>query len=857
MLKDIDLKELIERETGEKFNREGFIKCPFHIEKTPSMSVKFYPDKNKYKYKCFGCGENGDAIDFIMKYKILDYPKAREFLGIPLEKTVNEKLEDKIKNFIEWELKNYREGQELLGIFTFVNKNNEPIYYKAKFFDKNTGKKTLGYYSFESEKVKPKRNSDEVPYNLYNVIKAIESGKRIIIVEGEKDANTLNSLFRNGNFIATSLKGVKDLSYLQGAKIAICSDSGEAGEKYAEHFKNELFLDVQELRIIKLPGLKALGDNKDVTDWLEAGHTKNEFENAFNRSLDLKSKFELQQNSNGVYKWIWNKKTEEYYKSYITNFKILEAKRIKYFDDEVEGIKLILKSNTDEVFERYGYSTVFDDMKSFKNFLGTLDLAFIGDVKALTEFKIWVNKYFALENEEIHSGAKFLEKDGEIIFITKEGAVTNKGLNANIKADSNIASSINQIEKISKEEFKQLRKNFLKFATPEKTISIVGTLVNNLAVYHAKALGVKLHHLLIVGESGSGKSTILENVIGAILNIDKTDIKSIGLTSAFGFIKSLSEGNYPLLLEEFKPSSLDRYKIQKISEILRNAYDGTSVSKGNRSLKTVEFKLDRPLILVGEESYPNEEKALIERSCIVYLSRNERTEAHTKAMEWIKENQHILRKLGRTIIDIILSLSIEEYQEMRKKAVEKIEGLVNRPLNTAINIHCGIQILNKVAVALGEREFQGFEEYIINNIKNEVLEGAEEVKSTVEKMLITFNQMLDDSRVAYPETVFLEKNGRVYIKTSEMINLIYEHTQRFGTDIVPLKLKDFKKQAQKAAYIIESNIPMKMKQPNGLQKTVRMDEYDIDKLRDLQLYQIVEPIFEVPIEPVEGESIPF
>ena len=37
--------------------------CPFHNEKTPSFSVNV----NKGIFKCFGCGEGGDAISFLMK----------------------------------------------------------------------------------------------------------------------------------------------------------------------------------------------------------------------------------------------------------------------------------------------------------------------------------------------------------------------------------------------------------------------------------------------------------------------------------------------------------------------------------------------------------------------------------------------------------------------------------------------------------------------------------------------------------------------------------------------------------------------------------------------------------------------
>jgi len=44
-------------------------KCPFHDENTASFSVS--PEKGIYK--CFGCGEGGDGIDFIMKHEGLEF----------------------------------------------------------------------------------------------------------------------------------------------------------------------------------------------------------------------------------------------------------------------------------------------------------------------------------------------------------------------------------------------------------------------------------------------------------------------------------------------------------------------------------------------------------------------------------------------------------------------------------------------------------------------------------------------------------------------------------------------------------------------------------------------------------------
>ncbi len=51
--------------------------CPFHNEKTPSFSVS--PSKNIYK--CFGCGEGGNPVNFIMQHEHLSYQEALKYLA--------------------------------------------------------------------------------------------------------------------------------------------------------------------------------------------------------------------------------------------------------------------------------------------------------------------------------------------------------------------------------------------------------------------------------------------------------------------------------------------------------------------------------------------------------------------------------------------------------------------------------------------------------------------------------------------------------------------------------------------------------------------------------------------------------
>lgn len=849
-LQNIDLKQLIENETGQAFTRDNKICCPFHSEKSPSFSVRFNSDNNKWQWKCFGgCNTSGDAIDFIMQYKGMDYKAAREYLGMENKKSDKELEVEKIKSYINWQIEktDFKKGYKLKGLFTFVNEKNEVVYYKAKFLQPD-GKKCSSYYHIEGDKVVNSRGCDELPYNLYNVVEGLRSGKTLIVVEGEKDANTINSLFKNNKYVSTSLKGVKDFSVLKGlyAWTYVIKDTGEAGEQYGRKICEELnppLIDDEENRpafkFINLPGLKALGDNKDVTDWIEAGHDKNDLLKAFKRSLDINSRYDLQQDFKGIYKQV--EKNGVWRKIYITDFNLLESKRMRYVDDDTEGVKLILKSCTGEIIEKIGPSTVFDDVKSFKNFLGTLDLSFKGKIDDLTELKGWINMYWAIENEELHQGIKFIKQDNQIKLITNEGAITSRGIDCSIKADKKNDMEILNNDFITKDELNDLKKRIFRFAASDKTIPIIGTVINNLAVLHNQELKNKMHHLLIVGESESGKSTILSNVIATLLNYPAKDIKSIGLISNFGLIRDLSTGNYTSLYDEFKPSSLDRYKIQKLSESLRNLYDRTTITRGDKSFKNKDFQLTRPIIVAGEESYPNGEKALIDRSCIIYLSKRERTEKNTEAMMWLIKNEILLKKLGRSLIDIVINMSIEEYAAIREKVQQNLKGLNNRPLNTAINIASGIEIFNLLLAEHGFKAFEGYEQYIIKNIKEEVLEGGEETKSTVERMLLLYNQMLEDGRAGLTEVVKKQGDG-LYIKTSEMINEIFDFVNKTGSaEVIPLKLKDFKKQAMKAGYLIGTGRTSKTLRDGN--KLVRYDVYSIERMKELNVPEIIEPDF--------------
>lgn len=71
--------------------------CPFHHEKTPSFSVS----SDKQIFKCFGCGEGGNVIHFVMKNKNFPFMEAIRYLAdranivLDLGNNSNREVEDR------------------------------------------------------------------------------------------------------------------------------------------------------------------------------------------------------------------------------------------------------------------------------------------------------------------------------------------------------------------------------------------------------------------------------------------------------------------------------------------------------------------------------------------------------------------------------------------------------------------------------------------------------------------------------------------------------------------------------------------------------------------------------------------
>lgn len=124
--------------------------CPFHKEKTPSFSV--LPEKQIYH--CFGCGEGGNVISFIMKYKNIGFVDAvvmlaeRAGIEIPEGGGSFDSPKAELKKSI------YDLNREAARFFysNLKSGNRAAEYFKRRGIDERTAKKFgLGYADDSSD----------------------------------------------------------------------------------------------------------------------------------------------------------------------------------------------------------------------------------------------------------------------------------------------------------------------------------------------------------------------------------------------------------------------------------------------------------------------------------------------------------------------------------------------------------------------------------------------------------------------------------------------------------------------------------------------------------------------------------
>ncbi|MDO5040797.1 MAG: DNA primase [Peptoniphilus sp.] len=133
----VGIYDLISDYVDLKKNGSGYVGlCPFHNEKTPSFSVS----PGKGIFHCFGCGEGGDQITFIMKRENLGFREAVKYIADKYGIEVREGSNSFDKELSDKRNRAYKANKEAATFFLNNLRNNKKAYeyLQRRNIDKNT-----------------------------------------------------------------------------------------------------------------------------------------------------------------------------------------------------------------------------------------------------------------------------------------------------------------------------------------------------------------------------------------------------------------------------------------------------------------------------------------------------------------------------------------------------------------------------------------------------------------------------------------------------------------------------------------------------------------------------------------------
>lgn len=275
--RNVKIAEVVE-DYGVQLNYQGQGLCPFHKEKTPSFSVK----REDNIFKCFGCGESGDAITFVAKLKGIEPIEAARELAEKYHIEVEEKKTGKAATITEY-LKRCQGDIGKTDYFEKRGLNRATIRKFCLGYDAYHNSAVIPYSSkmtyYQTRSIaekaffKPKtEDAGAEPVFNINGLK-LRTKEPIFVVESPICAMSVYQ--SGGNAIATCGTGgwrkaideVKKKKPLGG--FILCFDNDEPGQKASTAMYNELVaLGVQVIEY------NIAGECKDPNELLMSNHKK-------------------------------------------------------------------------------------------------------------------------------------------------------------------------------------------------------------------------------------------------------------------------------------------------------------------------------------------------------------------------------------------------------------------------------------------------------------------------------------------------------------------------------------------------------------------------------------------------------
>lgn len=405
-----------------------------------------------------------------------------------------------------------------------------------------------------------------------------------------------------------------------------------------------------------------------------------------------------------------------------------------------------------ETFRQTFMTTDFGNLQKFKGVLNkrTISLSYTGSDGDLELLKGYLS---GLEWQKKY-GVKALglhEHEKRWVFVSKSGAIAAGGEAVEhmvqLEKYASIESMLPETTPITPEQFMELGPLLLGYNEPAKTVSVLSWCAGCIVKEHLRKAGIKYPHLFLIGEAGSGKSNTLERVILPIFGRSK--IMAAPQVTAFTLMKDAASSNlFPQALDEFKPSKIDKLRLQALYNHFRDSYDGHEGVRGRADQSQIYYALLAPLVIAGEES--PDEPAVRERGIELLFSKRDLKDPSVRAsFQQLSCMQIRLPRLGRALLDTALMLSSEAVRQWFHESLPLFNAaLPSRVVNNLACCMVGLKLLQTLCVRLGFTWGQVFSigidacvRHMEYAVREYLLDGGDANKSIIEQTLEVMDRM--------------------------------------------------------------------------------------------------------------------
>lgn len=504
----------------------------------------------------------------------------------------------------------------------------------------------------------------------------------------------------------------------------------------------------------------------------------------------------------------------------ITNFVFVPVEMI--IAEEETQLTADLVTVRGDTYRLTFMTTDFANQQKFKNALNkrTIALSYTGSDGDLELLKAYVSEL----DWRTKIGVKAMgiyEHDGGMAFVSSDGAADADGAAVEniiqLEKYRSIDSAILVAKPLTASQLQKLGERLMSYNEPSKTVSILAWISGCFIKEHLRKKNVKFPHLMLIGEAGSGKSNTLERVIMPVFS--RVKIVAAGQTTAFTLMKDAASSNtIPMALDEFKPSKIDRFRLDALLNHFRNSYDGQEGIRGRADQSIVSYELLAPLVVAGEES--PDEAAIRERSIELLFSKKDlKAVGYRAAFRDLCASGDLLGGLGRSLLSIALKTKPAECYAWYEDALGSFnKELPSRIVNNLACMAAGLRLLEKLCGALGLTWHEVFPysmeactRYIEYAAKEYLLDGGTSNKSVIEQTLEVMSRMGLD-----PKSDYAICDGDTMLALR--LNPVYDKYTKYRKDYAvageTLTYAQFKLQLSHSDYFLESNVQKRIGSEN-------------------------------------------